>query len=356
LDDRYFKGLEGQYDFKLYFRLHFSDRLGGDDYIARSHGNCVMFRSVVAELPILEEGTYSVVVNVAAERKTDVPSVEKMVQEMCRDSTDSYHGKFSQVGFSYNVAHLKGASVVEAQMKKRKGEEKRNAWKQRHEARKRVARKSTARRKVAKTAVVIPLDPTVDKTKDIGKSSVLKQPATLGTSLSTTLPPLRNVGSVDRDVTQSPDEMSSFTMNTSLVVGQATLDQATQTEVRPQNRDGEDPDQAEEYVSSEYHTDTDSVNSYGSQYEYRPLSYDPPPAEDGDNIDPWNAVCVVGLRIYSKDPNLRIEVVMPGEGRKPGLDIDNKQAGVPAEVQLDESKDKSPELPVRMKMNQEPTN
>lgn len=29
--------------------------------------------------------------------------------------------------------------------------------------------------------------------------------------------------------------------------------------------------------------------------------------------DPWNAVCVVGLRVYSKDPQLTIQVARPGD-------------------------------------------
>jgi hypothetical protein len=348
LDDRYFRGLEGQYFFKLYFRLHFSDKLGGDDYIARSHGNSVMFRSVVAELPELEEGTYSVVVKVVAERNTSVPSVEEMVEKMCRDNTGSYDEKFSQVGFSYNVAHSKGASLMEAQMKRKQGEERRKAWKRRHEVRKRAARKFKTKRRMIKTAPVVPGDPTVDKTQLIEKASDLKQPdptvttpAALGSSLATTVPSLRNMESVSRDATQSPGGMPSSTE-----IGKTTQHQATQTEVRPQNQNKEGPDQQEESVaSSEYHTDTDSMNSFCPEEEYHRISYDPRYGSPNDNVDPWNAVCVVGLRVYSKDPNLRIEVIMPGQGEKPGLDVDDKQAGVPVEVPLDGSTGESPELP-----------
>lgn len=352
LDDRYFLGLEGQYIFKLYFRLHFPGKLDGDDYIARSHGSSVMFRSVVTELPDLQEGTYSVVVKVVAERNTNARSVEEVVEKMCRENIDSHHEKFSQVGFSYNVAHFKGASLMEAQMERRKREEKRKAWKQRHEKRKRGAGKSLTKRRMIKTALVIPVDPTVDKTEVIKKASALKQPdstetapAALGAPPATTLPSLRNEESAGRDVAQSPGGMPSSTINITSLVGQTTQHEATQTEARPQKQDKEDPDQEEEStVSSEYHTDTDSVDSFGPEDEYQRLSYDPP--DDDDIVDPWNAVCVVGLRVYSKDPDLRIKVVLPGQGKKPGLDIDDKQAGVPVEVPPAGSKRKSPELPV----------
>lgn len=42
LDERYFKGLEGQYRFELSFRLHKS---GEEDYVVRSQGYCTYFSS-----------------------------------------------------------------------------------------------------------------------------------------------------------------------------------------------------------------------------------------------------------------------------------------------------------------------
>jgi len=56
LDDRYFAGLAGQYEFELSFRVH---RAGEEDYIVRSHGGYSMRRSVTAELE-LEAGEYHV--------------------------------------------------------------------------------------------------------------------------------------------------------------------------------------------------------------------------------------------------------------------------------------------------------
>ncbi|KAL5315252.1 hypothetical protein ACEPPN_017904 [Leptodophora sp. 'Broadleaf-Isolate-01'] len=395
LDDRYFRGLEGQYFFKLNFRLHASDNLGGDDYIARSHGNSVMFRSVVAELPDLQDGTYSVVVKVVAERNQKAPSVEDVVEKMCRDTTDRYHEKFSQVGLSYNVAHSKGAGIMEARIQKRKGEEKRKAWKLRHEEQKRHVRKYMKREKVHRAALLDPKEPKVERTERTAiarRGSVAKQPrrgvaghADPRPSRATTLPAMYKTDSAESSTAQGPSEMPFSTVQNIPLVqepeelpsiaenvsselepgsmllpirspstpGHPTQRNATQTEVPPHDRDEFLSDQEfGSAASSEYHTDTDSINSFYPSDDYRRLSYDPPrgprpkerpgPFEEDDNIDitdPWNAVCVVGLRVYSKDPALRIEVVMPGEGEKPGLDIDDKQAGVPLEV--------SKELPIR---------
>jgi hypothetical protein len=55
--------------------------------------------------------------------------------------------------------------------------------------------------------------------------------------------------------------------------------------------------------------------------------------EDENEPEPWNAICVVGLRVYSKDEDLELRVVIEGGelgeggmGEKGGVDLDNAQA------------------------------
>jgi hypothetical protein len=55
--------------------------------------------------------------------------------------------------------------------------------------------------------------------------------------------------------------------------------------------------------------------------------------EDENEPDPWNAISVVGLRVYSKDEDLELRVVIEGGeleeggmGEKGGVDLDNAQA------------------------------
>ncbi|EAQ91711.1 hypothetical protein CHGG_03646 [Chaetomium globosum CBS 148.51] len=55
--------------------------------------------------------------------------------------------------------------------------------------------------------------------------------------------------------------------------------------------------------------------------------------EDENEPDPWNAIAVVGLRVYSKDEDLELRVVIEGGeleeggmGEKGGVDLDNAQA------------------------------
>lgn len=54
------------------------------------------------------------------------------------------------------------------------------------------------------------------------------------------------------------------------------------------------------------------------------------PPEEPERLisDPWNAVCVVGLRVYSQDPQLCLQVVRPvaDTGTKAALDRDDPSA------------------------------
>ncbi|KAI8416481.1 hypothetical protein FOFC_02791 [Fusarium oxysporum] len=71
LDGRYFKGLQGQYSFRLDFRLHCEDSPDAEDYIVRSHGNYLMERSVSVELPVFPAGNYVVYLKVTGERHSN---------------------------------------------------------------------------------------------------------------------------------------------------------------------------------------------------------------------------------------------------------------------------------------------
>ena len=63
------------------------------------------------------------------------------------------------------------------------------------------------------------------------------------------------------------------------------------------------------------------------------------PEDDEENAefadDPWNAVCVVGLRVYSKDSDLSVEIVRPRQDEEDGdtpLDVDDASKGASAET------------------------
>ncbi|KAK4234469.1 calpain-D, partial [Achaetomium macrosporum] len=148
LDNRYFKGLHGQYSFRLQFRIHEQDRPDPEDYIVRSHGNYLMDRSVSIELPSMLPGTYSVFVSVAGERNTDVPSIEDVVKRECKGRTENE--KLAQVGYAYDLAHSKAAAHLEAVKKARKKADQKKASDARKKERHRLWEKRHLNRQITK--------------------------------------------------------------------------------------------------------------------------------------------------------------------------------------------------------------
>ncbi|RYP03722.1 hypothetical protein DL764_004946 [Monosporascus ibericus] len=135
LDDRYYRGLEGQYRFELNFRLH---KTGQEDYVVRTISPYCQNRSVNVELE-LEAGEYVVLLKVNAARDRDVLPIEEVVRNNARDRRD----KLVAVGMSYDLAHSKG-QVRETPEERRA---RREAERRRKERAREELRKATMRSK-----------------------------------------------------------------------------------------------------------------------------------------------------------------------------------------------------------------
>jgi hypothetical protein len=103
LDDRFFRGLEGQYRFELGFRLH---KAGHSDYVVRSQTPFRMTRSVNVELE-LEAGDYEVRVKINATRDQDILPIEKVI----KNNAKSRREKLLRIGLAYDLGHCKGRFV-----------------------------------------------------------------------------------------------------------------------------------------------------------------------------------------------------------------------------------------------------
>jgi len=137
LDDRFFRGLEGQYEFTLQFRLH---KEGDDEYIVRSNVGYYMNRSVSTELD-LDPGTYYVLLKITAKRYSTDETPEDVIRRTCYTRRE----KLLSIGLSYDLAHAKGQfrELEREKLEREKGE--------RFELRKANARKAfEARRKQRK--------------------------------------------------------------------------------------------------------------------------------------------------------------------------------------------------------------
>lgn len=131
LDDRYFRGLEGQYRFELNFRVH---RAGEDDYLVRTQHSSRMNRSINVELD-LDAGEYLVLVKIDATRNEWVLPTEDVV----RNNARHHREKLLRIGLSYDLAHSK-AKIKESPEEKaaREAHEQRKKDKQRESLRKAI--------------------------------------------------------------------------------------------------------------------------------------------------------------------------------------------------------------------------
>ncbi|KAF2839451.1 cysteine proteinase, partial [Patellaria atrata CBS 101060] len=103
LDERYFVGLEGQYSFELTFLLQEEGAQPGDHIIrARAPSNRGSNRAVSAEVD-LEPGRYEVLPKILASRNDAKQTVEEVVKELA----DKNPQKLRQIGLNYDLAHAK---------------------------------------------------------------------------------------------------------------------------------------------------------------------------------------------------------------------------------------------------------
>ncbi|KAK4033226.1 hypothetical protein C8A01DRAFT_50149 [Parachaetomium inaequale] len=109
LDDRYFRGLQGEYVFGLGFRVH---KAGEDDYLVRNRTTYAMTRSCNVELE-LEAGEYTVLIRIDAERVDGTLPAEDVVRLNAKKRRE----KLLRIGLAYDLAHSKARVVETAEEK-----------------------------------------------------------------------------------------------------------------------------------------------------------------------------------------------------------------------------------------------
>lgn len=401
LDTRYFRGLQGQYNFRLQFRLHEEGSPGAEDYIVRSHGNYLMDRSVSVELPSMPPGKYVVFISVIGERDTDICSTEEVIKQECKDRSENE--KLAQVGEAYDLAHSKAArhlKKLNEVRKKAEGKkasesrrkERRKNWEKRQtardvkakqtkkneekkqklkaekkakaeaekaakaEAEKQAAEKKAAEEKAAKEAAELkaeikaleeqarllragmdgdnasvasssssgtaqntPQDsPTTEAAQPVsnGQGKVEVPPATSTTATSTTASaPTPDASKPTVTGSQSQAAPASKPIELKIQCCSCSSDKEKKASSPAAESDGYSSDSpVEEYENLYEEDDTTTA--------LLPSSPDTPTAakskddksddEDADTPDPWNAIAIVGFRVYSKDKNLELRVIMEG--------------------------------------------
>ncbi|KAK2002378.1 calpain family cysteine protease [Colletotrichum falcatum] len=408
LDNRYFKGLQGQYTFRIHFRIHERGRPGAEDYIVRSHGNYLMDRSVSIELPDMPAGEYSIFMSVTGERDTGLPSVEDVVKRECRKRVENH--KLVQVGSAYDLAHSKGTAHLEevARLRKVKEQqrasesrqkERRKLWERRHmnrEVTKRQTKKNNEKRDrkrakaeeeakkkaeedakknaeedakkdadAKKTDEAVMEEEKETETTEADKTSgqtvqshaakeVPKEAKPdhdeAGSSGETEKPKETREETEDKPVLDNNPKDSAEGDSEKESKGDSKEDAANEEPVT-QPAPPPEPVQNVVYDSADDSSDSpieDWEELYSDDDMVRKPRLTPsgPPktreeryeSEEEDLPDPWNAICIVGVRIYSMDEDLEVRVVMEGGelleggmGKKGEADLDNAQVNAGGE-------------------------
>lgn len=400
LDDRYFEGLQGQYTFRLQFRLHEVNSPGEDDYIVRSHGNYLMERSVVTELKSLKAGTYTVFVMVVADRNTNRPAVEDVVKSQTRRRIDNE--KLAQVGMSYDIAHNKGATYMASKAAARKAHDKAKAresriatrrknWERRQLSREIVRKQDKKNRekreqKEVKDAAEAktkeekgPKDKAI-QTEDVKEVTLETEDKGIQTedrtassaeSDKTAIPPaLDTANETDKGVqtdyfSASESADTPETPKSSSVAGSTSP--ATRIPrmypggpppppppaYRP-GRKGSVPgyprgaSRNQQYVITDGESSASPISDFDDMYSdddptLKPRTINTTGAlpkskgkdsDDEDGPEPWNAVCIVGFRVYSKDEHLEVRISEEGDDEDEKADtLEPEDEGSEADVE-----------------------
>lgn len=331
----------------MQFRL---EKDGEKDYIVRSHGNYIMNRSVSTDLE-LNAGTYSVLMKIVATRDTEKPPPEEVIRTRCRTMRE----KLLQIGLSYDLAHAKGRfketeqereerekKEKEAQKKKRREAVRQQLYKEwLHDTKRRrrdeqkkeeKARKKAEARKLA--SLPVGEDRPVILYSEGGK-------ATNGGSETGEPTPVETVngnqqeasGAAPEVPTSGPEEhIKQFNQDLDLDVGRELVPRLRVNGVEAPMSDPPPDSESDFSGHSEFDSELDVPPSVLTVYrEVQERGPDSPVHDEGTDFehDPWNAVCVVGLRVYSKDPALSVEIVRPkmdNDAEAP-LDLDDPAAG-----------------------------
>ncbi|KAJ5173155.1 Alpha/beta hydrolase fold-3 [Penicillium capsulatum] len=332
LDTRYFKGLGGEYSFVLKFRLQ---KEGEEDYMVRSHNSHFMGRSVNAEID-LDPGRYHVLMKITAFRHEDQESTEEIVRRLA----SSRREKLVQVGLSYDLAHAKG--LVADTEQERWAQERRKAAERkrlRDETKERLQkewireRKMAARqqRQEARHARQRSRGLSYERSPDRGPLP----PQILNDAATQSPTDVASISSDGSDRRPTPSGSVPTIQFNGLHARHASGSRKRRTDSpRPSlttrfatgNLDTTDLELLEGF---EFDSDLDMPPD-DNDLKQPPPSF---PLVDEPAADPWNAVCVVGLRVYSHDPKLSLEVVRPIADDDPEAALDRDDPAASATLE-----------------------
>ncbi|KAK2002595.1 calpain family cysteine protease [Colletotrichum falcatum] len=372
LDDRYFHGFEGQYWFELHFVLQKAIPKAAGDKAKESEKSknalepeqiCRVRpvhkwenRSVSCEVD-LEPGVYEVLPKVTATSKGDAA---KPVEDVVKEYAERNPQKLRQVGLQYDIAHAKGGvrdeddliekKKLEAKQKKESKKAKKKKKQKKalgvaakaleesakvvselaNEGKKAEESKSEAKTETKKetsqekekekdgdwTEVK---DSDKDSTSSSQKSATADdKPAGLTASKPDDGPAPEPKKDDEKKAEEKAEEKKDVGKEDAPAVEEADSAEAPVVPA-PATKEEEVP--AEAPVEGEAGSDSDSDSDSDAESVVEDAS------EEVTNTR-WNAVCVLGLRVYARDAEVAIKLVKPSdEEEAASLTVDGEAAG-----------------------------
>ncbi|KAI8941511.1 hypothetical protein NX059_002727 [Plenodomus lindquistii] len=349
LDDRYFRGLAGKYDFDLHFILQEKGSAAGE-YIVRARGAWFGTRSISAEVD-LEAGIYEVLPKIEASRNADAPDVHEVVTKVAERNPQ----KLRQIGLNYDIANAKGLfeeseeekarkekmrkEAAEKKQKEKEAEEKEKqdfeAWKKNEKADYEAWKRLKLRNEREKPTQALTSDASQPETQGPDEET-----APSAESQSTDAVSKQDDPPVSTDVEKdSPQDTSDLADPPKTTTTNEALETNSATEPNPNTNPASNHNDAPTNAPPSPRA-TSSLSRMSASHP-DPDSTDPPslPARTSQpsgnaNADSqasttpaqttttkeepklWNAVCVLGLRVYSQDEEVSIKLVKPKDNEE----------------------------------------
>ncbi|KAK1809647.1 hypothetical protein LTR12_016004 [Friedmanniomyces endolithicus] len=368
-DDRYFRGLEGRFEYSLHFRVY-KEGKENDHWIVRSLHNsgadARSTRSVSAEIEDLGPGKYIVLIKVTGTRYASALTQQEIILACAVARKE----KLLDAGRRLDYALTKGDKrsmekavkvqakiderLVERQGLKRARMSKREELKRSRLRKKRIDDDIAGKRKAAAAARKVKADEKKQQSKKargdnrcasaaVDEDTAPKNQAVSAVSATTSEESTPNAEPAEssepkaNDVTPpsepeatpsatdtQPDSLPADDTKTDPEAATKKLSalalddkQDTASEdppVSPLDNSSDDDDESdsppppEELVDDDFEWDSDIDNPVDSD------SDEPDPKNEIFAEDPWNALCVLGLRVYSLDSMAKVTVVKGENG------------------------------------------
>ncbi|KAI1866996.1 hypothetical protein JX265_007572 [Neoarthrinium moseri] len=348
LDERYFRGFQGEYYFELHFILQEVGAAASDHICRVRPVHKWENRSVTCEVE-LEPGKYEVLPKITATRESSSKPVEDIVKEYA----DKNPQKLRQVGMAYDLAHAKGGLPNEDDLlEKKKADEKR---KKEEEKRKRKV-KAKRRKAVGKAAEA--LASAADAMKEIaqsdsteGKKDAKSSEEQTGSNDKekpdvaggpTTEPKEQAVQEPKSaaDSKPNPTPSSRPTSSTPALESNKEEPPATSSGLKdaplpPDNKDDPKESEAKESdlkeeahgVEEKDEKKNDNVDDGDEEESESDSESESDDDDDDQNANPWNAVAVVGLRVYARDPEVSVTLKAATTEEATTLVVEGQPAG-----------------------------